>query len=662
MDFFEHQVQAKAACRRLLLLFLIVCVIVILCIDIVLYSILTVGFLKTATTYSTFTELSVEQFIAWQFSLEGLLAASVSIIIISIGCIKRWYDLRKGGNGLAIHIGARSLGFSSKDDKEQQLINVVEEMAIASGITPPGIYVLDTERSINAFVAGYDFEDSALIVTNGLLTSMDREELQAVVGHEFSHILHGDNLINIRLMVLIAGFVWVAELGRLLIPHHTHRQGSLAMKWDPRVPSLHSGKRSRGQTAAIGLPLIIIGSFGTFLGRLIRTTISRKREFLADASSVQFTRNPQAMARALNVIRENNQQGYLYNARAEELSHMCISPSKRSSWFATHPPIENRINAIDDTFLKRMEVRERKEERAEKREKKQQQTKQTTQGMYSAGISQLQQTGSAQLHDVIGTVSAASLEYAMSLHDEFPYEYRQAMHSAFDAKTMMLYLLLNKDASMRAQQKEWIIQTSPNCQSYLNTLTLMSQGLPPRLAMPLVELLLPVVKNLSDDEKQKLLSMVLKLAKWDGKLSIFEICLYSLLKHNFANKPVRKSAHVIKKISIVNYELNVVISSLIHVTGSAESKKESLYARMVSILGVKDQNLLEKTAISPRALYDTLYKLKHLSPMLKRSLMDVCGDIVLHDGIVRSSEYETLRLMSLLLACPMPAMPMQKAG
>lgn len=304
MDFFEHQVQAKAASRRLLFLFLIVCVIVILCVDAVLYSILMMGGDKSSSVYST---SFLENFFVWQLSLEGWIAASISIIIISIGCIKRWFDLRKGGNGLAIHIGARSLGFASKDDKEQQLINVVEEMAIASGISPPGIYVLDEERSINAFVAGYDFEDSALIVTNGLLTSMDREELQAVVGHEFSHILHGDNLINIRLMVLVAGFVWIAELGRLLVPDHRHRPGSMAMKWDPRMPSLHTGKRGRGQTVVIGLPLIIIGSLGTFLGRLIRTTISRKREFLADASSVQFTRNPQAMARALNVIRENNQ-------------------------------------------------------------------------------------------------------------------------------------------------------------------------------------------------------------------------------------------------------------------------------------------------------------------------------------------------------------------
>jgi hypothetical protein len=115
-------------------------------------------------------------------------------------------------------------------------------------------------------------------------------------------------------------------------------------------------------------------------------------------------------------------------------------------------------------------------------------------------------------------------------------------------------------------------------------------------------------------------------------------------------------------MNIVSHEMNVVISSLIHVTGSAQNEKESLYARMVSVLGLKDRTLLEKTAITPRALYDTLNKLKHLSPMLKRSLMDVCGDIVLHDGIVRSSEYETLRLMSLLLACPMPAMPMQKTG
>jgi len=190
----------------------------------------------------------------------------------------------------------------------------------------------------------------------------------------------------------------------------------------------------------------------------------------------------------------------------------------------------------------------------------------------------------------------------------------------------------------------------------------MSQGLPPRLAMPLVELLIPVLKTLTIEEKKELISQVLKLAKWDGKLSIFEVCLYGLLKNSFENKPVRKSSHVIKRMSMVSHEMNVVISSLIHVTGAEQTEKESLYGRMIHVLGLKDQALLAKADISPKMLYNTLNKLKSMSPMLKRSLMDVCGDIVLHDSIVRSSEYETLRLMSLLLACPMPAMPMQKAG
>jgi len=199
MDFFEHQVQAKAASRRLLFLFLLVCIVFISLVNSVLYVFVSVF---QGGDFHLNESISFMNFVAWQFSSHGLIASSLSVFIIGIGCFSRWYELRKGGNGLAIKIGARSLGFASQDEKEQQLINVVEEMAIASGVTTPGVYVLDNESSINAFVAGYTFEDSALVVTYGLLKSMSRDELQAVVGHEFSHILHGDNRINIRLVVL----------------------------------------------------------------------------------------------------------------------------------------------------------------------------------------------------------------------------------------------------------------------------------------------------------------------------------------------------------------------------------------------------------------------------------------------------------------------------
>lgn len=648
MDFFEHQVQAKAASRRLLFLFLFVCLIIVMCVDGVAYLTLQV-FEEGKTILNAFNDVSLQSFLSWQISTEGLGVSLICVCIIGFGCLKRWFDLRQGGHGLAINMGARSLGFASHDEKEQKLINVVEEMAIAAGITTPGIYVLDSESSINAFVAGYEFEDSALIVTRGLLMNMNRDQLQAVVGHEFSHILHGDNRINIKLLVLLAGIVWIAELGRKLAFHHSdnHIRNS-------RLSS-RSSHHSKGPAIAIGFPLIIIGFVGVFFGRLIRTSISRKREFLADASAVQFTRNPNALAGALNVIRENSHKGFLRNALSEEVSHMCISPSSKSFFFATHPPLDDRINAIDNTFLKRVEARARKEKRLEDKKLNEQKSTQEKMQMYSGGISQLQQSGTQQLHDVIGTLNVDNLIYATSLHDQIPYEYRQALHSTDKAQTMLLYLLLDDDANIKAKQQEWMTKQTFICQDYLQSLLLLSQGLPARLRLPLVELLVPVLKALNTSSKKHLLKQVVLFAKWNGELSVFDVCLYSLLRLTFEQNENRGSSHSIKKLRVVQGDINLVISSLVHVAGGSEQDKQALHQRMMRVLTKTPARLLANQEIHTKALFSSLKKLKHLSPMLKRSLMDVCGDIVLHDGIVQGSEYETLRLMSLLMACPMPA-------
>ena len=423
MDFFEHQAQAKAASNRLLLLFLAFCVFIVLCVNGVIYVCL------SGSTISQFAtaQISLSNFLKWQFSYAGFITSVVTLAVIGSGCVGRWLELRHGGNGMAVKLGARSLGFASKDETEQKLINVVEEMAIAAGVTSPGVYVLDHERSINAFVVGYEFEDSALVVTNGLLQSMNRDELQAVVGHEFSHILHGDNCINIRLMILLGGIVWVSELGKMLMMDSRHRYGRQRPLFGVRNNEYqHStgynslsginGKKDSG-ALFIGLPLLIIGYVGIFFGRLIRTAISRKREYLADAASVQFTRNPEALASALNIIRTNGHQGFLQIPRAEGISHMCISSSQKSTWFATHPPLENRINSIDPTFILRFESREKKQQRNEQREQKNAQQTQAAKNMYQPDVTRLQSSGGEHLHDVIGSVEKTVLEYIVRDHD-----------------------------------------------------------------------------------------------------------------------------------------------------------------------------------------------------------------------------------------------------
>lgn len=651
MDFFEHQAQAKAASTRLLLLFLSVCVVFVMAVNGVIYMLLgsiTSGHLNV---YSV-AELSFSGFLSWQISLHGLYASLLSVFMISIGCFARWFELRKGGNGLAIGLGARSLGFASDVEKEQQLINVVEEMAIASGVTTPGVYVLDNESAVNAFVVGYGFEDSALVVTRGLLNTMNRDELQAVVGHEFSHILHGDNRLNIRLLVLLAGFVWVAELGRMLLLEPRHRSGYGYR----RSRSYSSGDR-RGGGLIIGVPLIVIGYLGVFFGRLVRTSISRKREYLADASSVQFTRNPEALASALNVILLNGQQGLLKSPRAEEISHMCIASSRKNNWFATHPPLLDRINAIDKTFLKRDLARKRKATREKQAIEQQQQVTQNAKTIYGADVSRLQNEANDHLHNVIGTLAAVNLEYAMSLHDDMPYEFRQALQHPEKARIILLYILLNEEQAIRTQQLEWIKQQHPNCDAYINDLNLLSSQLHERLAIPLVELLVPLLKTLDAEIQKGLLEQVLVLAKWDKQLSLFEICVYTLLKNAFS-ETLNRSSHTIKNINVVAHEFNVVISSLIHNTGANDVEKITLHKRMLNVFTMAQSPLIAESSLQAKELYLTLKKLKALAPMLKRSLMDVCGDIVLHDGIVEPKEYQALKLISIILSCPMPALPL----
>ena len=654
MDFFEHQAHAKAASRRLLLLFMLICFIFISLVNSVFYIFIRL-FEKVPSVAGESSGLM--DFVSWQFSVDGLIASSISIFIIGVGCVSRWLELRKGGNGLAIKIGARSLGFASNVEKEQQLINVVEEMAIASGVTTPGVYVLDHEKSINAFVAGYSFQDSALVVTKGLLDNMNRDELQAVVGHEFSHILHGDNRINIRLLVLVAGFVWVIELGRMMMvdSYSRHRYG--AKHWGFNSWNKPANKDS-GAVFFIGIPLMIAGYIGLFFGMFLRTAISRKREYLADASAVQFTRNPDALASALNVIKEHNQHGFLKMARAEEVSHMCISPTKRYTWFATHPPIENRINVIDSTFFTRFKSRVRKKDKQKEKEQKKNEMKQVASSIYQADVTRLQYEGNQHLHDVIGTMTMVNLDYAISLHEQMPFEFRQALKDPEKAKIILLYLLLDDNEQIRQQQQAWLLEQYPDAVNYVKTLTLLSSSLQERLAIPLVELLIPLLKTLDPEVQKGLLEQVLVLAKWDKKLNLFEICLYSLLKQSFSEVLPDRSSHSIKKINVVAYEFNCIVSSLIHNTGSAENEKQALHQRMLNVFTMKQGALIAEKELTAKKLYLTLKKLSSLSPMLKRSLMDVCGDIVLHDGIVRAQEYQALKLMSLVLTCPMPALPL----
>jgi Zn-dependent protease with chaperone function len=202
-------------------------------------------------------------------------------------------------------------------------------MALAAGVPMPQVYVLDQDAGINAFAAGHSPEDAAIGITRGGMTLLTRDELQGVIGHEFSHLLNGDMRLNIRIMGVLFGIVCLTVIGRVLL----YARG---------------GNRGRAPMLLLGVALLVIGALGVLFGRLIQAALSRQREMLADASAVQFTRNPAGLAGALRKIGRVGAR--IDSPHAGEVSHMFFENGLGKpvfGWLATHPPLAERIRALD---------------------------------------------------------------------------------------------------------------------------------------------------------------------------------------------------------------------------------------------------------------------------------------------------------------------------
>ncbi|MCA8949158.1 MAG: M48 family metallopeptidase, partial [Planctomycetes bacterium] len=310
MDFFGHQQRARSASKWLVVLFVLA----------VLGIIALIYLVATVTLNVSDTRRGV-----WQPELLVVVTGGVVAVVV-IAMLYKTNQLSQGGGTVAQMLGGRRVEPGSGDLQERTLHNVVEEMAIASGIPVPEVYVLDGERGLNAFAAGWGTRDAAITVTRGLLEQLDRDELQGVVAHEFSHVFHGDMRLNIRLMGVLFGIVCLTTIGRIMLH------------------SMRGNRKNGGGFVVFGLALIVIGWLGVLFARLIQAAVSRQREFLADSSAVQYTRNPRGIGLALAKI--GGLGAVIENAHAEEASHMMFADGVKrflGGAFATHPPIKDRV-------------------------------------------------------------------------------------------------------------------------------------------------------------------------------------------------------------------------------------------------------------------------------------------------------------------------------
>ena len=337
MDFFEAQARAKKRTSRLVVLF-----------GVAVLGTIAAGYL-TAVLLLTQVPRSGYQgesngsmpITWWDPQVFGAVVAG-TLIIVGLSSLFKWLSFRTGGAAVAESVGGRRIEPGRATPEERQLLNVVEEMAIASGVPMPAVYVLDQETGINAFAAGLTTSDAVVAVTRGTLQKLNRDELQGVIGHEFSHILNGDMSLNVKLTALLFGILVIGLMGR----------GVLWSMRGMRVRSSNN-KNSGGVVVAIlavGLAMMIIGYIGYFFGRLIQAAVSRQREFLADASAVQFTRNPRGITGALGKIGGFALGSRVNTNKATGIGHFFFAQGFKSNFggaWATHPPLEQRIRAID---------------------------------------------------------------------------------------------------------------------------------------------------------------------------------------------------------------------------------------------------------------------------------------------------------------------------
>jgi len=333
MRFFEHQRLARRQTRILVLLFILALAAIVVAVNLVaaLFWIWMQG--KGLRGPHAFPQ--------WFFITNTAITAG----LILGGTLIELFNLREGGDVVARMAGGRPLQPGTRNLREQRLQNVVAEMALASGIKCPVVYLLNQEQSINAFAAGYDPDQAVVVLTQGALDRLTRDELQGVVAHEFSHILNGDMRLNVRIIGVLFGIQMIAGFGEHLIG--SARNFAFATRREERSPPF------KVLLLALGVALFVTGYIGVIFGRMIRAGVSRQREFLADASAVQFTRNPDGIGGALRKIgglgRRGTPGSHIQHHNAEQLSHLFLGAPRSglvSGLMASHPPIRERLRRI----------------------------------------------------------------------------------------------------------------------------------------------------------------------------------------------------------------------------------------------------------------------------------------------------------------------------
>ncbi len=644
MDFFEAQDRARRRTQRLVLLF------VLAVLGTIAASYFVAQLIRSHLGGGDRLDFPFGSpaWFVWDPQLFAAVAGA-TVAVVAVASLYKWSQMRHGGAAVAAMVGGRRVDPHTTNLHERRLLNVVEEMAIASGTPVPAVFVLDEEPGINAFAAGLTTSDAVVAVTRGTLEKLSRDELQGVVAHEFSHILNGDMRLNVRITAIVFGILALGLIGR----------GILRSLGRGRV---RGGGRNKGGgvalVVAVGVALLVIGYVGFFFGRLIQAAVSRQREFLADASAVQFTRNPAGIGGALKKIGGYALGSRLLAGNAAEIGHFFFAQGLRSTFgglWATHPPVDERIRAVeprwDGRFFEPPTLVDVERE-----------------PLSAAGAARAAAPAAparvpfqpAVVLAAIGALGGEQVRAAGQRLAAIPEELSAAAHDPAAAPAVV-YALVIAAAPAPSDPALALVRRHASETDADRTRALLPAvaALDPAAKLPLLQLGLPALRALEAVAFERFVATLDELVHADGEVGLFEFVLQKMLLHQLDR--FRRPARAVEFHSFhpVAGDIALVLSAVAHAGAAGASPAAAAHAFAAGAARLKllpGLALLDRSAVGVERLDSALDRLAGSSLPIRQAVLGALVHTLGSDGTVTVPEAELYRAVAATFDCPAPAM------
>jgi Zn-dependent protease with chaperone function len=648
MNFFEAQDSARRSTTLLVILFL-----------------LAIGGLLVLSNLIVFEFLYVTEFGSLTSSLSQLelvfdsdLSILVSAAIICLGSLYKLTTLSSGGSAIAQSLGGVIVPRSSSDPLHKKILNIVEEMAIASGAPVPQVYILN-EQGINAFAAGWKTTNAVIGITQGALERLNRDELQGVIAHEFSHIFNGDMRLNIRLIAILHGILMIGLLGRMILR---------SMRYS-RVSRNNKDGRAMLVILGIGATLMVVGYTGIFFGNWIKSLISRQREYLADASAVQFTRNSEGIANALKKIGGAIPGSALLAASVDEYSHAYFAKGDSGInflSFSTHPPLKERILRIQPNWDGKYFFDERKPSdlnRTDEHEDIARQRKKTLATGIAASIAAgVALDDALKAVDNVGEVTQQQMDAAHLWHQQLPDMVVENAENPYGAQALILALLLHEKAEI--ESKQFVVLDETIGELHTKNVKQVQQvvaELERTQTLSLIDLTIPTLREMTIEQYTRFRSCVQQLITADNKVELREWVIQRVVlqhldeQYRLRKKPIAKYF----VLGSAKYSSELILSLLAYLEHSAADERDVGRAQQAfdaakRSVGAGALKMLPRSAVSLDSLNTAMDELEFLKSPLKKRFLQACVSCIAHDGKVTVQAYELTRAIASCLDCPMP--------